>query len=94
LREVPKKRTQSVLEGKLKTRSWADDAGQTRYMTEVQVDSMTMLTNREEAQQMQERDGGGTGYTPPQPANNQAQAQESAGSPDFKLDDDDDDLPF
>jgi single-strand DNA-binding protein len=91
-----KKGHKVFLEGKLKTRSWTDDAGQNRYMTEVQVDSMTMLTNRDDAQQMQERDGGGSGYNAPQNSNsqNQSQAQEQSSKPDFKLDDEDDDLPF
>lgn len=32
------------IEGKLKTRSWTDQAGQTRYATEVVGDEMTLLT--------------------------------------------------
>ncbi len=36
------------IEGKLKTRSWTDQAGQTRYATEVVGDEMTLLTPRSE----------------------------------------------
>jgi single-strand DNA-binding protein len=88
-----KKGHKVFLEGKLKTRSWQDDSGQNRYMTEVQIDNMTMLTNREDAQQMQERSGDAQGYNPP-PAQPKAQPESAPSQPDFKLDDDDDDLPF
>lgn len=36
------------IEGKLKTRSWTDQAGATRYTTEVLCEEMTMLTPRGE----------------------------------------------
>lgn len=40
------------VEGKLKTRQWEQD-GQKRYTTEVQVNEMTMLSNRKEGENMQ-----------------------------------------
>jgi single-strand DNA-binding protein len=36
------------VEGKLKTRSWTDQAGATRYTTEVVADELTILTPRNE----------------------------------------------
>ncbi len=41
-----KKGDQVYIEGRLKTRSWQDDSGQTKYATEIQADSMTMLGNK------------------------------------------------
>ena len=41
------KGSQVYLEGKNKTRSWDDDAGITRYATEVVVRDMTMLGKKE-----------------------------------------------
>ena len=41
------------VEGKLKTRQWEQD-GQKRYTTEVQVNEMTMLSNRKEGESMQQ----------------------------------------
>lgn len=37
------------LEGKIQTRSWQDENGQTRYMTEINCQEMTMLSRGEEA---------------------------------------------
>lgn len=89
-----KKGHKIYLEGRLKTRSWTDDAGNTRYATEVNGDNMTMLTSREEAQALQDKQGStDTGYTPP-PAANPTQTQESPVTEGFKLDEQDDDLPF
>jgi len=41
-----KKGNQIYLEGKLRTRSWTDQDGNTRYTTEVIADNMTMLGGR------------------------------------------------
>ena len=41
------------VEGKLKTRQWEQD-GQKRYTTEVQVNEMTMLSNKKEGESMQQ----------------------------------------
>lgn len=41
-----KKGNQVYLEGKLRTRSWTDKDGNTRYTTEVIADNMTMLGGR------------------------------------------------
>lgn len=50
------------IEGKLKTRSWTDQSGTTRYTTEVVADELTILTPRGD----QEKPMGTT--TPPYPA--------------------------
>lgn len=81
------------IEGRIKTRSWQDQEGQTKYATEIQADNMTMLTPKGES------NGGGSA----QPA--QAQASQTASTPqsttpvdsgggDFNPGSDDDDLPF
>ncbi len=41
-----KKGDKIYVEGKIKTRSWEDDRGEKRYSTEIQVDTMTMLSTR------------------------------------------------
>ena len=41
-----KKGTKVYVEGKLKTRSWTDQQGATRYTTEVVADELTILTPR------------------------------------------------
>ena len=89
-----KKGHKVFLEGKLKTRSWQDDSGQNRYMTEIQIDNMTMLTNREDAQQSNDRGNDAQGYNAPPPVQQQSNAQSPASQPNFKIDGDDDDLPF
>lgn len=43
-----KKGTKVYVEGKLKTRSWTDQQGATRYTTEVVADELTILTPRGE----------------------------------------------
>ncbi|NQY68836.1 MAG: single-stranded DNA-binding protein, partial [Flavobacteriales bacterium] len=44
-----KKGHKVYIEGKLKTRSWQDKEGNTRYTTEVVADEMTMLTRADTA---------------------------------------------
>jgi len=41
-----RKGSKIYVEGKLKTRSWEDQSGQKRYMTEVEVNDMQMLDSR------------------------------------------------
>jgi single-strand DNA-binding protein len=36
------------VEGRIQTRSWQDESGQTRYMTEINCQEMTMLSSRQE----------------------------------------------
>lgn len=46
-----KKGRKVYIEGRLKTRSWQDESGVTKYITEVVGDNLTMLTSRAEAEQ-------------------------------------------
>lgn len=48
--EYLRKGSRVYIEGRLKTRSWQDDSGQTRYMTEVVAEDMIMLDSRRDAQ--------------------------------------------
>lgn len=49
-----KKGNPIFVEGRLQTRSWEDQTGQKKYMTEIVADNMVMLGGR--------KDGGGGGY--------------------------------
>lgn len=83
-----KKGMKVYIEGKLKTRSWNDKEGVTRYTTEVVAEQMTMLTRAENNGQSQSTqpnpDVYSSAHTPPSPM------------PINELLDDniDDDLPF
>ena len=84
-----KKGAMIYVEGKLQTRSWDDQSGQKRYMTEVEVRNFQMLDSRGEG------DGGGrdAGYSD-RPTGGQSAgpaAQPDAPPPPGG---DDDDLPF
>nr|WP_299204920.1 single-stranded DNA-binding protein [uncultured Brumimicrobium sp.] len=72
------------IEGKLRTRSWQDEAGITKYSTEVVADNMTMLSSRSESMPASNQPNFNTGDTPEKPK------QMSGGL----SEDDDDDLPF
>lgn len=76
-----KKGDKVYLEGKLRSRSYQDQQGVTKYITEVVVDDMVMLGNRNSGEQS----NGGQMTQQPTPA---------PKAPDLKLDDEDDDLPF
>lgn len=76
------------VEGKLKTRSWQDESGVTKYATEVVADNFTMLTSKSE---MSKSDG----------ENQDKATYSSEGTPSKPskmegdlMDDDGDDLPF
>ncbi len=87
-----KKGFKIYLEGRLKTRSWTDDSGNQKYMTEISGDNMTILTSKEEAAALLEKGGtNASGYTPPNtPVGNQTMPENTS----YKLDDNEDDLPF
>ncbi len=78
-----KKGDKVYIEGKLRSRSYQDQQGITKYITEVVADDMVMLGNKnttgENSQQQQ----------PIQPTN-----APIAQKPDLPLDEEDDDLPF
>ncbi len=72
------------IEGKLKTRSWQDDAGITKYTTEVVADNMTMLTPKSENPAAQSTPNYSKEDTPQKPTPMEGNLS----------DEDDDDLPF
>lgn len=76
-----RKGSQIYVEGKLRTRSWQDKDGNTRYTTEVVGDQMTMLGSKS---------SGGNEAPAPSAANEPAKKK---GSADISSDDADD-LPF
>lgn len=77
-----KKGNQIYVEGKLKTRSWNDQDGNTRYTTEVIADNMTML-------------GGRPAETDTIPASSATTVATEPVSPNITaVSDDSDDLPF
>ena len=75
-----KKGNQVYVEGKLKTRSWEDKEGNTRYTTEVVGDNMTMLGRRADGENQSSGQGD--------------QSASSAPSPAPKIEEEADDLPF
>lgn len=58
--EYLRKGSQVYIEGKIQTRTWDDDQGQKRYMTEILCREMQMLGSRSDSQQ--QRPQGGRGY--------------------------------
>lgn len=48
-----KKGNQVYLEGKLRSRSWEDKEGNTRYITEIVADNMTMLGSKKDSEERQ-----------------------------------------
>lgn len=85
-----RKGTKLYVEGKLKTRSWTDKEGNTRYTTEVLADNLTMLSRAENnASQSREPNYSSQG-TPTAPA-----PIESVTTPQNLTETDEaDDLPF
>jgi len=80
-----KKGNQIYVEGKLRTRSWEDKEGNTRYTTEVVGDNMTMLGSRGSNESANE---------PSAPATKTQSAKSGQPTPNSVNDEDDDDLPF
>ena len=77
-------------EGRLRTRSWQDQNGVTKYTTEIKLDNMTMLTSREDALRLSNAQGGGT-----PPASSTAAAPKPESAPNVTTDEKEaDDLPF
>lgn len=78
---------QVYIEGKLRTRSYDDKEGVTRYVTEIEADSMTLVGsgNRNE-----DDNNSGGGYSSAPQQQNRPQPQAQAPSPA----EEDDDLPF
>lgn len=77
-----KKGNKVYIEGKLKTRSWEDKEGNTRYTTEVVADNMTMLGGRND-------DGGHASGSAPGKSDSEIQENQPVEG-----DEGGDDLPF
>lgn len=77
-----KKGSKVYIEGRLRTRSWDDQSGQTRYTTEIQGDNLTMLDRRDDNQQS------GVDPEPMRASSPRPTAAATAGADDM------DDLPF
>ena len=93
-----KKGTQVYIEGRLRTRSWDDQNGNKRYVTEIVADTLQLLGRRPEGQGQQQG-----GYQPPgqqqpyqQPAYQQQPYQQPAQPQARPMVEEqpDDDLPF
>ena len=83
------KGTSLYVEGRLANRSWTDQNGQKRYVTEVNMDTFQLLGPRGQ--------GGAPGAAPASSYNQQnsySPAQNSAPAYDAPMDGDGDDLPF
>lgn len=82
-----KKGMKIYVEGKIRTRSWQDENGQTRYATDINGDYFTMLSPKQ---------GGGQPMSnePSQPYTQEPKKPDSQVSEDLLDDNDDDDLPF
>lgn len=77
------------IEGRIKTRQWQDQDGQTKYTTEIQADNMTMLTPKTDSPA-----GGAMGGQASAPAQAAAPSPQPQGGASFESEGDDDDLPF
>lgn len=76
---------QIYIEGRIQTRTWEDQQGQTRYTTEIVAREMKMLGQR----------GDGGGGRPSRPQNRPQQQQRSSAPPPAGPPDDfEDDIPF
>jgi single-strand DNA-binding protein len=80
-----KKGAKIYIEGKLRTRSWQDQEGNTRYTTEILGDNMTMLGKAAESNSV---------APPPQPAAAPKKEEKPLGDEFTKPDSDNDDIPF
>jgi single-strand DNA-binding protein len=80
-----KKGSKVYVEGKIRSRSWQDETGNTRYSTEIIADNFTMLTPKQEMQS----GGSNNPYPTQEPAKPSATM-----SNDLTSESDDDDLPF
>lgn len=101
-----RKGSQIYVEGRIRSRSWDDQNGQKRYVTEIQADSIQLLGRRNEnpgapqnpRPQQQDNYGGqqnyGGGYNAPHAPQPQPQQTTPIVNPADLNDDGTDDLPF
>lgn len=83
-----KKGTKVYVQGKMKTRQYTDQSGQTRYQTELIADTLELLSPKPQQQQPQVYpQGAPTGQQPqrpPQPNYNQAPPQQGYQQPNYQ----------
>ena len=96
-----KKGSQVYVEGKLKTRSWEDKDGNTRYTTEIVGDTMTMLGKREDsntasqqAPAPQKREESSPQQAPTPQKREESSPQKAANPTPKAESEEEDDLPF
>jgi single-strand DNA-binding protein len=87
------------VEGRLKTRKWADKDGIEKYTTEIIASEMQLLGGREGMGGPGGEEGGGGGYSRPAPAARPAAPASRPAAPapskaNSGFDDMDDDIPF
>ena len=90
-----RKGTQVYVEGRLRTRSWDDQTGNKRYVTEIVADNLQLLGRKSENPAGGYNQGAASGYSQPAPAAQPAYAaQPAAPAAQNNVDLPDDDLPF
>ena len=91
-----RKGSQIFVEGRIRSRSWDDQNGQKRYVTEIQADSIQLLGKRGDgaAPAPAQPNYGGSYNAPAQPQNPQPQQTTPMVNPADLTDDGADDLPF
>ncbi|MBO5902541.1 MAG: single-stranded DNA-binding protein [Tidjanibacter sp.] len=93
-----RKGSQIYVEGRIRTREWADQSGAKRYSTEILADTMNLLGRRNDSPQQGAAPQSGYQQAAPayqQPAYQQAPAYQAAPAPaPVPPMDDPDDLPF
>jgi single-strand DNA-binding protein len=97
--EYLKKGRPVYVEGRLKTRKWADKDGIEKYTTEIIASEMQLLGGREGMGGPGGEEGGGGGYSRPAPAARPAAPASRPAAPapskaNSGFDDMDDDIPF
>ncbi|MAC95349.1 MAG: single-stranded DNA-binding protein [Flavobacteriales bacterium] len=83
-----RKGNQVYIEGKLRSRSWEDKDGNTRYITEVVGDNMTMLGSKSNSSDSS------SSSSPAASNNDNSPSEKAANTPDLSSEEEDDDLPF
>jgi len=91
-----KKGNQIYIEGKLRTRSWEDQNGNTRYTTEVVGDNMTMLGGKNNASETpaQQKEASSVSDNKPKEETATPTVQQNTQQNQDILDEPADDLPF
>lgn len=92
-----RKGSQLYIEGKLRTRSWEDQTGNKRYVTEIMADTLQLLGRKQDNQQGYGQQGGyqqGGYQQPAQPQQAYAPVQQPVQPQDIADNGPEDDLPF